>query len=155
MYIGGDFNLNLFNLNNMGVQNFVNMMHSRDLYCLINKTTRLSSASASLIDNVWTNDYFNCIKNGIIFDSSSDHFPVFSIFSYDNSECNKDEEYLNLEYRDFSQENISKFKTKLHEVNWDLIFVSRTVDVADDNLILIFSNMFNRYFPMITKKNKK
>ena len=38
LYILGDFNLNLFHINNNNnVQEFMNMMHSKNLYCTINK----------------------------------------------------------------------------------------------------------------------
>ena len=83
----GDFNINLFNFyngdNNNYINitvNFINLMHSKNLYFLINKSTRVTDLSCTLIDNVWTNDYKDCTRSGIIYDKTSDHFPIFSCF---------------------------------------------------------------------------
>ena len=45
---------------------------------IINRPTRISEHSASLIDNILTTDIFNnSLKKGIIKSDVSDHFPIF------------------------------------------------------------------------------
>ena len=127
-----------------------------NMFSLINKPTRVTDTSATLIDHIWSNDYNNCIKNGIVFDDSlSDHFPIFAVFNHleqVNNDNRKKETILT--YRDFSVNNINNFKTQLNLVDWGLITGSNNVNVACDNFNLIFSNLFERHFPILTKKVK-
>merc|ERR1712030_73085 len=100
------------------------------MYCTINKSTRVTSTTNTLIDHFWTNDYLNSSLNGIIYNDTSDHFPIFSSFKFssllndDNNETSK-----NITYRDFKDNNILRFKNELVDVDWDLVFVN-DVNVA-------------------------
>ena len=158
IYIMGDFNINLFNFynsnndnnNNNITANFINLMHSKNLYSLINKSTRVTDLSCTLIDNIWTNDYKNCTRNGIIYDRTSDHFPIFSCFkSKFYSKPHNDK--IKISYRNFGDENINNFKYELSNVNWNLIFCTSDVNVAYDHFSLIFLALFNKHFPLIHK----
>ena len=153
IYIMGDFNVNLFNCHiNNHVRDFVNLMHSKNLYCTINKSTRVTSTTNTLIDHIWTNDYLNCSVNGIICEHVSDHLPVFSNFHFPLNNT-KIKAFKNLSYRDFKNENILNFRNELVNVNWRLVFVE-DVNVAYDNFMLIFTNMFHKHFPLINRKIK-
>ena len=160
-YIFGDFNFDLFNIDrNNNVRNFINMMQGNNLFSMINRATRVTGASATLIDNIFTNDYMNCKRNGIIYQNISDHFPIFSFFNYTDTEemnnNNINNSFTKIKFRNFSNENINLFKMKLEEVDWSLILSSNDVNVAFDNFNLIFINMFEKYFPEFEKhvKNK-
>ena len=61
-----------YNSNNL-VNNFLDSIHSLGLFPLITKPTRITSHSATLIDNIFTNIHDNAHMSGI-----SDHFPVFT-----------------------------------------------------------------------------
>ena len=161
LYLMGDFNINLFDFSsNNNVRNFIDVMHSKNLYCLINKSTRVTSTSRTLIDHIWSNDYKNCDFNGIIFEKISDHFPVFSFFNLNNSSNNSNKHnssnnsnsFITTSFRDFSSEKISIFKAALQNVDWSLVSISNNVNVAYANFITIFNAMFERYFPLIEKK---
>ena len=78
-YIMGDFNVNLLSNENK-VHDFINLLYSY-FFPTINKPTRVTSTSASLIDNIWTSNLHNHQVSGIHYTSISDHFPIFSIFS--------------------------------------------------------------------------
>ncbi len=60
---------------------FIDLMFSNSLVPNISKPTRVTRSSASLIDNIFTNDLFDTDKilNGILYTDISDHFPVFHI----------------------------------------------------------------------------
>ena len=156
LYLLGDFNKNLLNSqNNNTVSDFIDLMHSKNLYCLINRPTRVTSTSYSLIDNIWTNNYTNCIKSGIIYESISDHFPIFSLFmnkSNNNYINYNDSNKETITYRNFNQDNILKFKQALSEVQWDLITHINNLNVAYDNFLLIFSSIFDRFFPLLKRR---
>ena len=148
-FLFGDFNVNLFEYENDNyVRDFVNMFHCNNMFNLINRSTRVSSSSATLLDHIWTNNYINCTVSGIIYNHISDHFPVFAVFkdfSLNKKEYNKKIEY---KYRDFSEINKVKFKQELQDVNWFLVFASDNPNVSYDNFILIFLTLFNNIFPL-------
>ena len=82
LIISGDFYLNLLDYDvNANVRDFVNLLNSNDLFCTILKPTRVTSATSTLIDHVWTNKYSKCKSNGIFYDKITDHYPIFSTFS--------------------------------------------------------------------------
>ena len=61
----GDYNLNLLNHHGLHIESFINIMHSNNLFNVITKPTRVARGSETLLDHIWTNDYNNCLKNGI------------------------------------------------------------------------------------------
>ena len=152
VYIMGDFNLNLLNCSNDNdVKQLINTFHSRNLFSVITKPTRVTSTSATLLDHCWTNDILNCFENNIIFNTLSDHFPIYASF---NNKTDRDE--VNCEsviyFRNFNNENIQNFKLDLMNVNWQLVFVADNPNVGYDNFITIFLSLFNKNFPLIEKK---
>ena len=73
-YIMGDFNLDLLNTDLHSATNeFINALFSHFLYPLISRPTRLTSYSATLIDNIFTNNIFASCDNGRIINDQSDH----------------------------------------------------------------------------------
>ena len=152
IYIFGDFNMNLFCYDsNNYVRDFVDSFHSNNLINLIDKPTRVSNTSATLLDQIWTNDYNSCINSGIVHNNISDHFPVFAAFTYNLSSIQSDK-FFEYEYRDFSLNNKNGFKEDLLNVDWTLIFNSNNPNVSYDNFITIFLALFNKNFPILKKR---
>ena len=52
-------------------------MHENYYFPVINKPTRFSDSSATVIDHIWTNLHSHQIKLGAILDPLSDHLPVY------------------------------------------------------------------------------
>ena len=76
----GDFNLDLIKSeHHSATGKFLDDMNSVGLHPLIALPTRITPKSATLIDNIFTNDFCRPISSGLIYTSISDHFPVFSI----------------------------------------------------------------------------
>ena len=85
-FISGDFNIDLLKCDShRGTNNCFNLMFSLDMYRLIIKPTRISNVSATLIDNIFTNDINRDITSGLLITDISDHLPVFAVCKYD---CN-------------------------------------------------------------------
>ena len=78
----GDFNISLLNSDcHEPTQEFADLMYSCSLFPCITKPTRVTSKTASLINNIFCN---NIIENqdvftGILFTDISDNFPIFYI----------------------------------------------------------------------------
>jgi hypothetical protein len=86
---------------------------------LINKPTRLTSHSATLIDNIFTNCPSQNTVNGIILNDMSDHLPIFAFFSSELVPHKKEAK----SYRDYSEQNLIKFRTSLSLVDWTSVVV--------------------------------
>ena len=57
-------------------------MYSFGLYPLIIKPSRISDVSATLINNIFTNEAVNDISSGVLVTDISDHLPVFALCNY-------------------------------------------------------------------------
>ena len=121
IYLSGDFNFNLLNKENcLQTKNLINLFNSNNYVSMINKPSRVTNNSSTIIDQIWTNDYKNISKNGLFYDFTSDHFPVFSIFKNTSLKTTYNEIVKeNISYRSFSDENISKFKNDLQKIDWN------------------------------------
>ena len=81
VYLLGDFNLNFLNYKTDNhVVRFTNTLLQYNLFPMINKPTRVTKTTASIIDNIITNNYTRAkMQSGIIKTDITDHFPVFLI----------------------------------------------------------------------------
>jgi len=113
-------------------------------YPLINKPTRVKGASATLIDNIFTNDI--CKTNtvsGIIVCDISDHYAIFHI--------NK----RNIIYKDtyspkrqFKANNILHFSSLLDTHDWTEMFSIMDPQDAFTNFYDVFKCSFDKCFPL-------
>lgn len=84
MFICGDFNIDLLNPNNHKMtEDFINTVFSLGLYPQITRPSRITSHSATLIDNIFTNIIQNNTVSGLLIHDISDHLPIFTV--YDNN----------------------------------------------------------------------
>ena len=79
------------------------------LYPLITKLSRITSHSATLIDNIFINNMENNIVSGLLMNDISDHLPVFVIYDCDYG---KDKDDIIIKYRRVrTEESINAFRT--------------------------------------------
>ena len=79
-FLFGDFNVNILNADSHVPSNdLIDLMYSNGFYPLISKPTRITSHSATLIDNIFSNDLDNHKFSGILWSDISDHLPIFQI----------------------------------------------------------------------------
>ena len=78
LYITADFNCNTL-LNNITTDEFTNIFSSNHLYPLINRPTRVTKNSSTLIDNIYCNipNLSNCVEAGLLHVNISDHKGLF------------------------------------------------------------------------------
>ena len=87
-YLLGDYNINSINSNESDIaSNFADIIiYSSFLKPLITKPTRVTSNTATRIDNILTNDFVNypaCV-NGLLCADTSDHIPIFHVHMINN-----------------------------------------------------------------------
>jgi len=76
-YLYGDYNYDLIKISEQNfVSNFAEIMTDHSFFSIINKPTRISNNSATVLDHIWTNSYTNLIKSAVILHPLSDHLPV-------------------------------------------------------------------------------
>ena len=69
----GDLNCDLFQHDNNKVNDLLGTMPNECFYLLINKPTSVTDTIAIILDNAWTNLYFDDIKTGVVLHPISDH----------------------------------------------------------------------------------
>ena len=95
---------------------------------LIDKPTRITISSETLIDNIFTNELESKLTNGLLINDISDTFPVFTICRYKEKliRCKRPQYILK---RQLNDESISAFKTKLGNNSWDTVLNSSNVSL--------------------------
>jgi hypothetical protein len=120
-YIMGDFNLDLLHYDSHHfTQEFLDSLFSHMLIPLVTKPTCVTSHSATLIDNIFTNCFQQNTLNGLILNDISDHFPMFAYFKKDSPTRRENEVIYK---RDYAEWNLLKFQTALSQVNWSSVLI--------------------------------
>ena len=83
-----DFNIHLLNYDqHTETRDYVDTMFSNAFLPLITKPTRITPTSATLIDNIYSNDILGeyTQMQGIIYTNISDHLPIFLLNKLNNN----------------------------------------------------------------------
>ena len=145
LFMMGDYNINLLNNDvHEPTGEFVDILTSYSLYPSILKPTRITHKSATLIDNIFTNNYA-AQTSGILLSDISDHLSIF--VSTNLNVLNKNGNKPDVEIRDTSKQNIDVFKCKLSSVNWDDICGHHDANICYNNFIDKSNKLYNECIP--------
>jgi len=142
-YITGDFNIDM-NLHSSTKLQFENIFYSYNFTSLITFSTRISSTSSSLIDNILTN-VFEKHKNGVIISDFSDHYFIFSLTSKTLPENKTKSTFYT---RNLSTKTISIVKKELNNVSWEAVYNADDVNISWAKFFNIFINIVNNNAPL-------
>jgi hypothetical protein len=150
-YLLGDYNINLFNSDSHSqTSDFLDTCFSNNFLPLINKPTRITKYSATLIDNIFTNDVINSsISQGIFLADVSDHFPIFAI----NKKYKQNERTISKK-RIISDNNLQRFNAALQQHDFNHILQLLDVNTAMNYFHNEFCELYYKCFPLITLKRK-
>ena len=144
LIIGGDFNIDLLKSNtHESTRENLETMLSLGLIPRITAPTRITSNSATNIDNIFMNNLRYNIKTGIIINDLSDHLPNFVITDLKIKHQNAPPQKA----RSFSGRQVEMFVNALRRHDW-LPFTSGFEIEAFDELNRILSNNIEKYFPL-------
>ena len=117
------------------------------MFPVIHNPTRVTSNSATLIDNIFTNN-IDDISSGIIFADISDHFPIYCVHDV------KIDNVTDLQFskRDTCDNNVQKFIGLLKYTNWQIDNVDPNVNY--DNFLNHFRVLYDQCFPKVQKIEK-
>ena len=109
-------------------------MYITGLYPSITRPTRITTNSATLIDNIFTNIIDYKVESGLIIIDVGNYLPVFAnIHSYTKTRI---ETRIYTMTRHRTQENINTFKEDLTKQDWGKVYVEN-VNEAYDKLTVV------------------
>ena len=146
-YILGDFNINLLKSETHGpTHEYLELIYSLSMLPTIYKPTRITETTATIIDNILTNDE-EIIRSNVIVTDISDHLPTTlstNVLVKNERSCKKKYMYK----RNHNSANINTFKQKLSNVKWnehlDGIDVNNDYDTFTDT----FSSLYDECIPL-------
>ena len=118
-YFMGDFNINIpMDEHNNNACTLLDIRYSMSFIPLITRPTRITSTSATFIDNIFCNILLNNNTriNGVLYTDISDHLPVITI-----SECTQTRHgkgYRIINTCSFSGQNVCLFKALVGSIDW-------------------------------------
>ena len=119
-YLMGDFTIDLLKYEkHFSTNSYLDNIFSHCFLPLINRPTRITAHSASLIDNILTNNLPVNTKSGILFTDISDHLPVFMLLPESDEETTNQNK-PNLVRRLINAKTGEKFKNQLSSYNWTI-----------------------------------
>ena len=129
-YLCGDFNINLINYEqNQETNIFMNNLFTYGMYPLINRPSRITKTSATLIDNIFSNDIKTCVTSGLLISDISDPLPVFCCYNNSLSCHNTETVKGNQEIRLVNDRNLYNLNLSLAEC-FETLYQSDDVNEA-------------------------
>ncbi len=122
------------------------------MFPLIDRPTRITPHSATLLDNIFCNVFTHRIKSGIVVSDLTDHFPIFQLTSstldFDRNS------FSNVNSRLFNKNRVDRFTNSIKHVNWDEVLNCNLPDVAYTYFIQKFNLLYNSHFPIKHRRIK-
>lgn len=116
--IGSDQNLDLIKLDSqVNIQEFLDTNYSNGIIPVIDKPTRVTHQTATLIDNIYSSDKGSYVS-GVLRYYISDHFPIFYLFGNRISIKKKSHEKVQFITRDITDVAIGKINEDLDVIDW-------------------------------------
>ena len=150
-YLLGDFNINLLNNDKNNISDtFLNLLFSHSFYPKIDKPTRISTKSATLIDNIFVNYFDASLISGVWMTDISDHLPIYVIIPKTNAA--KTKKTVVITKRHYDDDSMLKFREDLSCMDWTEIYSTHDVNDKYNKLSTVLDNLHEKYFPPVKMK---
>ena len=152
IYLCGDINLDLiYYKQNSKIAAFLNIIATNGFIPVINKPTRWSStASKTLIDNIFVKNVHQNFQSGIVLSDISDHFPIY----LNIQQQNKKTYTTNTFKRDFSNKNKINFKNDVGTIDWASLYNIKETQLAYTFFQNVINEKFQKHFPKRSTRTK-
>jgi len=154
-FIAGDFNLDLVKQEKHAqTSEFLNNLLSYSYFPTIHSPTRISDASSTLIDNIFTNATQHSMSSAVVYSSISDHLPIALHFE---TKLTKITLPNIIRKRIFDNESMAQFHAELASIdNWfdafDHCHVNSGTNAAYESFHAKYTAIFDKHFPLKTIK---
>ena len=147
IYIMGDFNIDLLKVDDhRPTHDYLELIFSYSLLPTIYKPTRITETTATIIDNILTNDE-NVIKSSILVTDITDHMPT--VLTTRNNLTNHSGSTKKITYkRIHTDDNIAKLKQRLIDVKWQEILDNNNANDDYNKFIETFDTLYNECVPL-------
>ena len=149
------FNLNLLNYErHPPTEDFINTLNSYFLEPHIIKPTRITTYSATLVDNIFFNSIDYQTHSGNLLYELTDHLPNFLMISRLNMSSNKEKIYK----RDYSNYNEESFIKEFCSIDWTAVLnESQNVGQMFEQFYFQVSDVIDRNAPLkpLSRKESK
>ena len=143
IYVSGDFNFDLLHMeSNPDTQSFHNLFSSYGLLPHITQPTRVTISTATIIDNIFSNNIQNKIEAGNILVNLSDHFPQFISVDRDKPDYKE----INIYQRDYKNFSTQSFRDDISIQRWDC--TSNNVHNSFHDFFFRLEGVVDRHAPM-------
>ena len=121
---------------------------------VILRPTRVSTHSASLIDNIFISRCNDFTTSGVITSLISDHFTVFVSFSKcgRTNDCSS---YVEVERRKINDLSLATLKSSLENCDWERLKGIQDAECAYSEFARVISDNFDACCPVVSYKVKK
>ena len=151
-YIIGDYNIDLLKHDShLQTEQFLDVMHSNSLIPMIYKPTRETNTTATLIDNIFTNNYCvdDLLLQGLLIADISDHHAIFHIRDkYIPSSANDQYQLIRL----CNEQRIAAYKDSICNIDWSILDEYVTCESYFSHFLSIFKSVYDKSFPIIRVK---
>lgn len=148
-YIMGDYNIDL--ADNIKSADFLNLLYASGFFPTITKPTRVGCTSATLLDNVITNDDCKLIT-GIFVTDLSDHYPLFL-----QTAIHKSRQRGPMYVRNYCKTNVQNFFSTIRDASWENVSSQTDANIAYSMFYNNFNAIYNQCFPeqCVTKSKRR
>ena len=157
LFLSGDFNFDLLNLENNETSHFFETMMSCQLMPSIILPTKINAKKDTVIDNIFTDQINPDMKSGNLTITISDHLPSFLIMPKDNQ--NHIPKKQNIYIRDIRKFDKVNFTLDFLNINWKdkLDRYKKDVNKATQFFFWKMNNLLDKYMPWrkLSKKEYK
>ncbi len=148
----GDANINLLKIVHCPLaQKYLNTVHGNGFITGIFKASRIQGPSYSLIDHILIKNEPSCMHFYTIISDISDHFMTSVTFT----PTKQSRTQPTVKNRNFSFNAMRNFRNALNCLDWNNVFSSNDTNIAFNEFFTVFSDLFEIFFPLYTKKISK
>lgn len=116
-------------------------------YCpTIFRATRITSYTATLIDNCFMNNYEHSAVSGILITDISDHLPILHISDLKARNSTPNSKYVFS--RLINKDKIESFKSDLGSLDWQTSNEPIDPNIAYNNFLNKFKYFYDKNFPL-------
>jgi hypothetical protein len=147
IYVMGVFNIDLLKVDShRPTHEYLELIYSYHLVPTIYKPTRITKSTATIIDNILTNNE-NIVSSTIVVTDTSDHMPTVLSTNLNITKQSSNTNKFVFK-RKHSNANVDKFRKKLSEVKWEESLHNNNANDDFNKFTNIFEKLYDECIPL-------